>query len=388
MSPPLTKTQEHYLYDLYYNQNFKFGRDRIFEKCKEDETRISERQVMNWLKKQHIYQLYKPTNKTKHIRTTILKEPNKQIGIDLIDMTKYEYKGFNYIFSAIDLFSKKCYIYPLKNKNDAYLGLINLIDDVNDKISSIRSDNGSEFNNEDFNEVLDENNIKHIFSLPYKPQSNGNIERFNGTLKRQIKMYLKSENTYNWIDILPNMEENYNNSVNNTTKKKPNDIDEENYGEINENIKKSVLKERNSDKQFFNIGDNVRIKLEKPDDYGKLWSEELYTIIKVNKPKSRVSKMFYEVRGLRKNFYNDDLQLINEIENEKEEEENFTVSKILKPVIKNNKPYFLIKWKGYSSKHNSYEPRDKLIEDIPKLIKRYEKKYKVIWEKNKVSYTP
>ena len=223
MAPPLSKQQEEYLYDLYYNKHFLFGRDRIFHKAKQDEQTISERQIMAWLKDQHIWQLYKPTQKSKDIRNTVLKEPNQQIGCDLIDMTKYEYKGFNYIFTCVDLFSKKTYAYPLKQKSDAFDGLEQLLRDVNDRIASIRSDNGTEFLGK-FTDVLNDNGIKQVFSLPHKPQSNGNIERFNGILKRMIKMALKMNNSYDWVKILPTLIENYNSSLNYTTKKIPNEI--------------------------------------------------------------------------------------------------------------------------------------------------------------------
>lgn len=386
MTKPLTKEQEDYLNHLYYQQYFMFGRDRIYERTKEDNIKISLRQIMNWLKNQEVHQLFTKTYKTKNIKSTILKAPNKQIAIDLIDMTKYEFNDYKYIFTAIDLFTKKVYASALHTKDKAYLGLIDLIDEVNEPISSIRSDNGLEFTSGKFSDILEENNIKQVLSRPHAPQSNGNIERFNGTIKKLIKMYMKSNNTYDWVGVLPKLIDNYNNSVNSVTKKIPNDITVDDHKEIENNIKENVTKERSQDKIKFSVNDRVRVKLEIPNDDGELWSKKIYKIIEVNKPKTRVSSVYYSLLGIRKHFYNNDLQLINSVENKINEDEEFIVSRIIEPHVQDNKQYYLIKWKGYTNKYNTYEPRDKLMEDIPKMIRTYEKKHNVEWSDNKVTY--
>jgi transposase InsO family protein len=50
------------------------------------------------------------------------------------------------------------------------------------KVKKIRSDNGSEFNNLQVEEYLEEEGIKHEFSALYTPQQNGVVERKNRTL--------------------------------------------------------------------------------------------------------------------------------------------------------------------------------------------------------------
>ena len=174
--------------------------------------------------------------------------------------------------------------------------------------SSIRSDRGSEFIDNKFKSILEDNNIKQILSLAHKPQSNGSIENFNKTLKKLIKMYLYNENKYDWTDILPEIINNYNDSYNFTTKEAPDYVIEEEYKDIHNNIKANNLKQRTQDKVKFNEGDKVRIKLENPDDYGKLWSDKIYIIDKVNIPKSRVSSVYYQLKGDNKHYYNNDLQ--------------------------------------------------------------------------------
>lgn len=58
------------------------------------------------------------------------------------------------------------------------------------KPDAVRSDNGSEFRSV-FNAYLDNNEIKHIRSLPYNPGANGFIERYFRTLRKDLFRKLK-----------------------------------------------------------------------------------------------------------------------------------------------------------------------------------------------------
>jgi hypothetical protein len=57
-------------------------------------------------------------------------------------------------------------------------------------VKKIRSDNRSEFKNLQVEEFLEEEGIKHEFSIPYTPQQNGVVERKNMTLINMARMML------------------------------------------------------------------------------------------------------------------------------------------------------------------------------------------------------
>ena len=162
------------------------------------------------------YQLHKKVIRAKTINPIFPKEPNYYYQIDLIDMSKYyqQNKGFKWIFTIIDLFTKKAYAIPLLNKEGKTVAeaLTNWINTLPKPPHIIQSDHGSEFINKNMKQVLKLNNIRHQVSLSHQPESQGSIERINGTLKRMIMSYFTTNNNNIWYNILDDLLYNYNNS--------------------------------------------------------------------------------------------------------------------------------------------------------------------------------
>jgi hypothetical protein len=69
----------------------------------------------------------------------------------------------------------------------------------------VRSDNGTEFRNTNIEAFLDEEGIKHEFSVPYTPQQNSVVERKNRTLikaaRAMLDEYKISEKDY-WAEAV------------------------------------------------------------------------------------------------------------------------------------------------------------------------------------------
>ena len=49
----------------------------------------------------------------------------------------------------------------------------------------VMTDNGSCYRSKMFNELLTRRGIKHKYTRPYRPQTNGKVERFNRTLQEE-----------------------------------------------------------------------------------------------------------------------------------------------------------------------------------------------------------
>ena len=85
--------------------------------------------------------------------------------------------GYVYYVSFIDDFSRKTWIYLLKNKDEVFSKfkeIKSLIENHNEKkIKKFRSDNGEEFTSNEFKELCKESRIKRELYTPYNPQQNG-----------------------------------------------------------------------------------------------------------------------------------------------------------------------------------------------------------------------
>ena len=383
MTPPISDDINEELKKLFYSQSNYFGRDKLWKLAVSNDIQVSRRQVMDWLKNQEMWQLYAPAEESKEIQSTVLSKPHDQIGIDLIDMQNYEHSNYKYIFSAIDLFSKKAYAVALKNKsnievNRAIREIIKLLHP-----RSIRSDNGSEFISESFKTILRNNDIKQVLSSPGLPQSNGQVERFNGIIKKLINKDLLYNNSYDWKTSLQKLIDNYNDSYHSIIKDTPNNVDASNDDnkmvEVKHNIYTKVTSKRKAlDKQKFNIGDIVRLKL--PNDKTKQnWSNDMYRVAKIGRRRKLYTAPYYFISDIdtnimiSKKYYDNDLLLIpsTEVSNKMTPVEKYEISKIVSHKKMNGKDMYLIKWKGY--KTPTYEPYEMLIEDVPKMVRAFDR---------------
>ena len=66
---------------------------------------------------------------------------------------------------------------------------------------------------------------------------------------------------------------------------------------------------------------------------------------------------------------------VGDPQNKIEKVQKFVISKLVKPVIKDNTEYYEVQWKGY--RETTLEPREILLEDVPKMVSQYEKKNKI-----------
>ncbi len=119
-APPPSKEQIELLQKLYYTDSFTFGRDKLYQyiRTNHKDVKISRRQVMDWISKQEIAQMHKPDKEARDLKSTILKGPHQTLAIDLVDMQNFEFNGYKYLLNGVDMFSRKLYSIPLKNKEE------------------------------------------------------------------------------------------------------------------------------------------------------------------------------------------------------------------------------------------------------------------------------
>ena len=392
MAKPLSKEQLEFLYELYYENGMVFGRDILFQFVKTNfpELNISRRQIAEWLKKQEINQLHQPHNAARDFKSIVYTEPKKTIAIDIMDLQNFEVRQFKYLLIGVDMFSRKVYAYAMKNKSEKAVidAMKKMLKDTK-TIKAIRSDNDATFTAKTFTNLMQKKGIKQVFSKASLPQSNGLVERHNQTLKRLIQKNIELNEDYDWAKKLSSLVSNINKTVSKSTGTTPNNIEKE-FKENNKEFIQEVYnkekgvksKSRSLVEQKFFIGDRVRIFQPNDKIKSRVWSKEIYKIDKVYKPKTDYGVYEYKVDKFSTKFKEEDLQKVITVENRiTAEPELFTISKIIKPVIQNNKPAYEVKWKNY--KETTIEPRDNLLKDIPKMINLFDKRNAVKFSTSK-----
>ena len=164
------------------------------------------------------------------------------------------------------------------------------------------------------------------------------LERFIRKLKNKIFKHLTAVSKNVYFDVLDDIVNKYNNTVQRTIKMKPIDVTSDSYAEYNEDFNKKDPK--------FKVGDNVRISKYKnifAKGYTPNWSEEVFVVSKI---KNTVPWTYVvsDLNGekITGSFYEKELQ--------KTSQEKFRIEKVLKR--KGDKLY--VKWKGYDNSFNSW----------------------------------
>jgi hypothetical protein len=290
---------------------------RIYQHFEKEGVRLQD--VKDVIDNNEIYQLHKQPKIT--YTNIIVDEPFKYYQMDLVDMSNYGRKngGYNWILNMIDMFSKKAYSVALKKKTneETLRGLKEIIEKNKLEPKQITSDNGGEFTSNMIKKYYKDNDIYHNTTLSYSPNTTGAVERFNRTEKQMIFKYFTLKNTMKWIDVLDDIVENYNNTERRDLGMSPNEVNENNYHEVLENIEEEKYNPSITNDKKFEVEDNVRIKL-KLDKFTKKtgirFSDKIYKIIRRYNGREGLVKDMYKItindKPLKKKFYYEELQKV------------------------------------------------------------------------------
>ena len=144
-------------------------------------------------------------------KKVVINHINEIHNCDLVNMTKYSKmnRGYKYIFTNIDIFSKYAWAFPLKTKT------IKEIKPCFQKIFKERkpkfiwSDQESAFFSKEMLKFFEDNNVKIYYTYPNLKAVF--IERFNRSLRElMMKEFVKNNNNV-WYNILSNLIKTYNN---------------------------------------------------------------------------------------------------------------------------------------------------------------------------------
>ena len=300
-------------------------------------------------------ELHKPRKINFSRRKVISNHIDHIWGIDLITMIKYskQNKNYKYILTVIDFFSKFLWCYPLKSKKSEEIinSFIDIFKKSKRKPKFIQSDEGTEFTSIQIQTFFKNNNIKwyHTFNKDIKCSI---CERYNRTILNKIYKNLTLNNNTIWINDLDKLANEYNNTYHRSVKFKPINASLK----PNENIVRNNLYNfKNTNKKAkFSIDDRVRVSLLKntfEKSYTSNWSEEIFIIDNI-----KTSNVYYyllkDLKGEKVDgrFYEQELL-------KTKQNDLYIIEKIIKKVGYK----YLVKWKNYTDKFNSYVNQNDII---------------------------
>jgi transposase InsO family protein len=302
-----------------------------------------------WLSSQDAYTLHKPVRKIFPRRKTFAKGIGDLYQADLVDMqnlSRYN-DGYRYILTCIDVFSKRAFAIPLKDKRGASVTKAFETIFAETTPTMLQTDRGTEFLNVEVQKLFRDRKINHYWSLNDDIKS-AVVERFNRTLKTRMFRYFTHRNSNKWVDVLSDLIKAYNSSYHRTIGMAPDDVTSTNENEI----AKRMYPDKPKLVWKYNIGDRVRISKYKnifEKGYLKNWSDEMYVIF----DRYPTFPVTYGLRDLgdeeiKGKFYEQEIQLVSKID------DVYIVEKVLKTRKRNGIVESLIQWRGYPSKFNSW----------------------------------
>lgn len=266
---------------------------------------------------------------------------------DLVEMIPFarHNRGYKYILTVINIFSKKAYARPLKNKTgeEVKTALVSILDSLRYRVKHIHTDRGKEFYNTTVRAMLQSRHI-HLYST-FSRMKAAICERFNRTLKSRMWKHFTLHSTKEWLNILPQLIAQYNNTKHRTIKMKPNEVNKH----TEEQLLLTIYNNSASTlpKTKFKVGDSVRISKSKhvfEKGYTPNWTTEIFTIRKVQS----TNPITYLLRDWRDvdvegAVYNEELKLAKY-------PDVYLVEKILRR--RNNQVY--VKWLGFGDEFNEW----------------------------------
>ena len=355
-----------------YHANFPFsfsGRDNVYRA----HPNVSRKELNRNLAQSDSYSKFKQYKKIKTSPVYVWKK-RELFQADLAFFTNPQLVeatgGIKYLLVIIDCFTKKIWLYPLEDKS--VRGVVEKFKDLFDqkqvRPERIQTDEGGEFMGSQLGKLFKEYNIHHY--VTYSDRKASIVERVIRTLKNLLYKKMEFHNTYNWVELLDDVEQKYLSSYHRTIKMTPN------QAELQQNqfLLRLTFHENYSKYNFkrpkFKVGDRVRVSLLRGKfarEFMQRFSEEFFIIshiaesppdVQLPAPRYYLTDINGDILKGNPSFFENDLSLY--IPNEKT---RYKVDKIIGQRIRNKKKQYLVTWRGWPENTATWEDADN-IENI------------------------
>src|SRR5436190_9037090 len=200
-------------------------------------------------------ELHRPARRNYPRRKVTLKGVNDLYQADLVEMLPHARlnKGMKYILTMINCFTKFAFAIPLKNKTG--IEVANALEPIlkKHKFKHFQTDMGKEWFNSHVKQLLKKYSINHYAT--YSDLKASIVERFNRTLKQRMYLAFTGQGSYEWVKLLPQLVNAYNNTIHSTIGMKPKDVRRKHEKFVSARLKSNTK----PSKPKFTVGDQVRL---------------------------------------------------------------------------------------------------------------------------------
>jgi hypothetical protein len=252
---------------------------------------------------------------------------------DLVEM-KPVIDGFKFILVVLELYSRKAWAFPLKNKKTSTVvdKFKELFKELPQTPKFLWSDLGKEFTGKPMKDFLANHGVKQYST--FSESKSSVVERFNRTLK----LWMDNDDM-NWLNALPILINEYNNKHHSGINAIPNEVFDR---EAIPQGKTLIATKDFKDKPKFKVGDTVRLSRVKSPFEKQInnWTTRVYTVSKVLHTNPITYKVTDIVDGeVSGSFYKQELQ--------KTDMNFFLIDEVKKRRTRNGKKEMLVSWVGY-----------------------------------------
>ena len=307
------------------------------------------------------YTLHKPRRRRFPTLPVIVGGLDDQWVADLVEVQRLakHNRGIRYLLTVVDALSKYAWVEPLKTGVALVKAFEKIVKQGRRHPNRLQTDRGKEFYNRIFQRWVDEQGIRH-FSTEGDAKASV-VERFNRTLKERLYRYLTTVNTLKFDDILPELVQGYNATRHRSIGMPPQDVTWDNEEAVWKRLYAKRLKSQK--KPQLKVGDRVRLnQIHRTFAKGYLpgWTEEVFVVHRVIPgPVPTYKIREWDGTPVQGTFYEEDLQKVHV-------SDVFRIEKVLK----RQKDRWLVKWKGWPDKYNSWIARGDVTSLRPRKRRR------------------
>lgn len=318
--------------------------------------------IVSALQSSNVYTRHREYKQPKFYNPYYVYRQREQIQADLIDIKDLarHNDGTKYLLLFIDLFSRRVWMEPLRDKTAATTrdAIKSWLDSLgNRRCEILASDKGLEFNNRPVRALLAQYGVRQQFKSGTSKASYA--ERANKSLQTLIYKYLTHNQTFKYIDKLGSIVASYNHrphrSLGNVS---PHEADKPRSQRWIRGILQRAHTERRrkaKKKPKFRVGDKVRIKILAKKisgdsrAYVPQFKGEYFTVENV---KTNMMVPMYQIRSMdtdeliSDSFYAEELQKVTG--------DIFQVERVLRQRGRGRNREYFVKWMFFGPRHNSW----------------------------------